>query len=115
MNADVCTGSDRGRIKVVTEVQRGWQSNPQERLGLIKQTFERGMTVAAVTETAGISATQSFHWYDTNLVDSLVTVAPDAPIVSASEVVKALKQIKQLVTLLGWKAAEKEILKESAE
>ena len=48
MNTDMSSGRDRERVEVITGVQRRRRWTPEEKLALVKQTFEPGMTVSLV-------------------------------------------------------------------
>ena len=115
MNTDMSSGSDRDRAEVITGVQRRWRWTPEEKLSLVKQTFEPGMTVSLVARMAGIAATQLFQWKKAYSEGSLVAVVANEPVVPASEMVEALKRIKQLEAALGRKTLENGILKEAVE
>ena len=56
-----------------------------------------------------------FQWKKAYQEGSLVAVGANEPVVPASEMVEALKRIKQLEGALGRKTLENEILKEAVE
>ena len=58
MNTDMRSGRNSGQVEVITGVQRRRRWTPEEKLTLVKQTFEPGMTVSLVARMAGIAATQ---------------------------------------------------------
>ena len=115
MITDMNSGNNTNRIEVITGVQRRRRWTPEQKLELVKQTFEAGMTVSMVARQAGIAATQLFQWKKAYSEGSLVAVGANEPVVPASEMVEALKRIKQLEGALGRKTLENEILKEAVE
>ena len=115
MFTDMSSGNNTNRIEVITEVQRRRRWTPEQKLELVKQTFEPGMTVSMVARQVGIAAAQLFQWKKAYQEGSLVAVGANEPVVPASEMVEALKRIKQLEGALGRKTLENEILKEAVE
>ena len=95
MNTDLSSGRDGGWVEVITGVQCRRRCTPEESLALVKQTREPGMTVSLVARMAGIAATQLFQWKKAYSEGSLVAVGDNEPVVPASEMVEALKRIKQ--------------------
>jgi transposase len=57
MSTDMSSFSNTSRIEVITEVQRRRRWTPEQKLELVKQTFEPGMTVSMVARQAGLAAT----------------------------------------------------------
>ena len=115
MSADMSSVNNINRIEVITGVQRQRRSTPEQKLELLKQTFEAGMTWSMVARQPGIAATQLFQWKKAYSEGTLVAVGANETVVLASEMVEALKRIKQLGNALGRKALENEILKEAVE
>ncbi len=62
MSTDMSSVNNTNRIEVITGVQRRRRWTPEQKLELVKQTFEAGMTVSMVARQAGIAATQLFQW-----------------------------------------------------
>jgi transposase len=115
MNTDMNSGNNNGRVEVITGVQRRRRWTPEEKLALVRHTFEPGMSVSLVARNAGITASQLFQWKKAYTEGSLVAVGASQPVVPASEMTEALKRIKQLEAALGRKTLENEILKEAVE
>jgi transposase len=113
MCTDMGSFNNTNRIEVLTGVQRRRRWTPEQKLELVKQTSEPGMTVSMVARQAGLAATQLFQKKYSE--ESLVAVGANEPVVPASEMVEALKRIKQLEGALGRKTLENEILKEAVE
>jgi transposase len=115
MSTDMSSVNNTNRIEVITGVQRRRRWTTEQKLKLVKQTFEAGMTVSVVARQVGIAATQLFQWKKAYSDGSLVAVGANEPVVPASDMVEALKRIKQLEGALGRKTLESEILKEVVE
>ena len=115
MFTDMSSGSKTDRVEVITGVQRRRRWTPEEKLALVRRTFEPGMTVSFVAREAGIAAAQLFQWKRAYTEGSLVAVGSSEQVVPASELAEALKRVKQLEAALGRKTLENEILKEAVE
>ncbi|WP_187644249.1 IS3 family transposase [Escherichia coli] len=87
----------------------------QEKIAIVQQSFEPGMTVSLVARQHGVAASQLFLWRKQYQEGSLTAVAAGEQVVPASELAAAMKQIKELQRLLGKKTMENELLKEAFE
>ncbi|MEB7903810.1 IS3 family transposase [Escherichia coli] len=87
----------------------------QEKIAIVQQSFEPGMTVSLVARQHGVAASQLFLWRKQYQEGSLTAVAAGEQVVPASELAAAIKQIKELQRLLGKKTMENELLKEAVE
>ena len=75
----------------------------QEKIAIVQQSFEPGMTVSLVARQHGVAASQLFLWRKQYQEGSLTAVAAGEQVVPASELAAAMKQIKELQRLLGKK------------
>ncbi|WP_181387717.1 IS3 family transposase [Escherichia coli] len=87
----------------------------QEKIAIVQQSFEPGMTVSLVARQHAVAASQLFLWRKQYQEGSLTAVAAGEQVVPASELAAAMKQIKELQRLLGKKTMENELLKEAVE
>ncbi|MFA0959797.1 IS3 family transposase [Klebsiella pneumoniae] len=87
----------------------------QEKIAIVQQSFEPGMTVSLVARQHGVAASQLFLWRKQYQKGSLTAVAAGEQVVSASELAAAMKQIKEVQRLLGKKTMENELLKEAVD
>ncbi|WP_205283334.1 IS3 family transposase [Escherichia coli] len=87
----------------------------QEKIAIVQQSFDPGMTVSLVARQHGVAASQLFLWRKQYQEGSLTAVAAGEQVVPASELAAAMKQIKELQRLLGKKTMENELLKEAVE
>lgn len=91
------------------------RKTPQEKIAIIQQTMEPGMTVSHVARLHGMQPSLLFKWKKQYQEGSLTAVAAGEDVVPASELAAALKQVRELQRLLGKKTMEVEILKEAVE
>ena len=68
----------------------------QEKIAIVQQSFEPGMTVSLVARQHGVAASQLFLWRKQYQEGSLSAVAAGEQVVPASELAAAMKQIKEL-------------------
>jgi transposase len=100
-------------VLVGPERRRRWSAD--EKLAMVRETFEPGKTVSMVARLHGINPNQLFQWRKLHQDGSLSAVSAGEEVVPASELSDALKQIKELQRLLGKKTMENEILREAVE
>ncbi|ENI5921815.1 IS3 family transposase [Escherichia coli] len=87
----------------------------QEKIAIVQQSFEPGMTVSLVARQHGVAASQLFLWRKQYQEGSLTAVVAGEQVVPTSELAAAMKQIKELQRLLGKKTMENELIKEAVE
>ncbi|HDC4728253.1 TPA: IS3 family transposase [Escherichia coli] len=100
---------------MITGVWKYRGKSTQEKIAIVQQSFEPGMTVSLVARQHGVAASQLFLWRKQYQEGSLTAVAAGEQVVPASELAAAMKQIKELQRLLGKKTMENELLKEAVE
>ncbi|EPB5429548.1 MULTISPECIES: transposase [Enterobacteriaceae] len=102
-------------VELLSGPERRRRRTPQEKIAIIQQTMEPGMTVSHVARQHSVAASQLFLWRKQYQEGSLTAVAAGEQVVPASELSAANKQIRELQRLLGKKTMEAEILKEAVE
>ena len=95
--------------------ERRRRRTPQEKISIVQETLQPGMTVSHVARLHGLSANQIFTWRKQYQEGSLTAIAAGEDVVPASELAAAVKQIKELQRLLGKKTMEAELLKEAVD
>jgi len=95
------------------ERRRGWAAS--EKLAMVRETYEPGMTVSLVARKHGVNPNQVFHWRKLERVGALTAVSAGETVVPATELEAARRQIRELQRLLGKKTLEVEILREAVE
>lgn len=103
------------RIEVITGVERRRRYSVQEKLSLVAETEQPGMTVSLVARRNGISPSLLFRWKKLMKEGGASAIHSGQPVVSASEVKALQHRVRELERLLGRKTMEVEILKEAVE
>ncbi|WP_407246796.1 transposase [Klebsiella pneumoniae] len=87
----------------------------QEKIAIVQQSFEPGMTVSLVARQHGVAASQLFLWRKQYRREVLLLWLPENRSFLPLKLAAAMKQIKELQRLLGKKTMENELLKEAVE
>ncbi len=95
--------------------ERRRRRSPQEKIAIVQETLQPGMTVSHVARLHGVNANQIFAWRKQYQEGSLTAIMAGEDVIPASELAAAVKQIKELQRLLGKKTMENELLKEAVE
>lgn len=109
------TGHNEKMIEVLSGPERRRRRTAQEKIAIVQQTMEPGMTVSHVARLHGLNANQVFTWRRQYQNGSLTAISAAEEVVPASALTAAMKQIKELQRLLGKKTMEVELLKEAVE
>lgn len=104
-----------GRVEVITSVQRRRRWSVAEKVSLVEEAMQPGMSVSYVARRAGISPSQLFAWKRRMLEGGHAAVEADEDVVAASRVRELEKRVRDLERVLGRKTMENEILKEALE
>ncbi len=102
-------------VKVLTQPEQRRRRSVDEKLAIVRETFEPGATVSGVARRHQVNANQVFAWRKLYQDGSLSAVSAGEQVVPASDLNEALKQIRELQRLLGKKTMEVEILREAVE
>ena len=115
MNTTMTMPSDapHSRVEVITSVQRRRRWSAAEKVRLVEEAMQPGMSVSFVARRAGIAPSQLFAWKRRMLEGGQVAVEADEDVVGASQVRDLEKKVRELERLLGRKTMENEILKEA--
>ena len=101
------------RVEVITSVQRRRRWSTAEKVRLVEEAMQPGMSVSFVARQAGISPSQLFAWKRRMLEGGYAAVQADEDVVGSSRVRDLEKRVRDLERLLGRKTMENEILKEA--
>lgn len=93
--------------------RRRWTAS--EKLAMVRETYEPGMSVSLVARRHGVNPNQLFQWRKLERIGALTAVGAGDAVVPATELDAARRQIRELQRLLGKKTLEAEILKEAVE
>lgn len=102
-------------VEVLTGPERRRRRSSDEKLAMVRETYEPGKTVSLVACQHGVNANQLFRWRKLYQEGSLTAVQADEDVVPASQFAAARKEIQALQRLLGKKTMENEILREAVE
>jgi transposase len=102
-------------IEVLTQPEQRRRRSVEEKLAIVRETFEPGASVSGVARRHQVNANQVFAWRKLYQDGSLSAVSAGEQVVPASDLVEAMKQIRELQRLLGKKTMEVEILREAVE
>ena len=100
------------RIEVITRSQRRRHSI-DDKLRILQEASQPGMTVSYVARRHGISPSLVFHWRRRMAEGGKEAVRVDDAVVSSAEVRALEKRIRDLERVLGKKTLENEILREA--
>jgi len=102
-------------VEILTQPERRRRRSVEEKLAIVRETFEPGATVSGVARRHQVNANQVFAWRKLYQDGSLSAVSAGEQVVPASDLAEAMKQIRELQRLLGKKTMEVEILREAVE
>jgi len=102
-------------IEVLTQPEQRRRRSVEEKLAIVRETFEPGASVSGVARRHQVNANQVFAWRKLHQDGSLSAVSAGEQVVPASDLVEAMKQIRELQRLLDKKTMEVEILREAVE
>jgi len=103
------------RVEIITSVQRRRRWTAPEKVRMVEETFEPGMTVSLVARRHGVAPNQLFTWRRLVAPGSLTAAGSGDEVVPASNNRALQNQVRELHPLLGNKTLEAEILKEALE
>lgn len=95
------------------ERRRRWSAG--EKVAIVAETYEPGMTVSLVARRHGIAPNQLFTWRKLARQGALTATGAQEEVVPASDYRVLQHQVRELQRLLGKKTLETEILKEALE
>jgi transposase len=98
---------------VISSVQRRRRWSAAEKIRLVEEAMQPGMSVSLVARRAGIAPSQLFAWKRRMIEGGHSAVAADEDVVGTSRVRELEKRVRDLERLLGRKTMEVEILKEA--
>src|SRR5215467_4856760 len=102
-------------IEIITSVQRRRRWTASEKVRMVEETFEPGMTVSLVARRRSVAPNQLFTWRRLVAQGSLTAAGSGEEVVPASDYRALQNQVRELHRLLGKKTLEAEILKEALE
>ena len=101
------------RVEIITGRERRRRYTAEEKVRLVEQTMQPGMTVSAVARLHGVSPSLLFQWRRRMAEGGHEAVRADEEVVPVSRVRELENRIRELERLLGRKTMETEILREA--
>jgi transposase len=102
------------RVEIITGIQRRRRYTSDEKVRLVEQTMQPGLTVSAVARLHGVSPSLLFQWRRM-AEGGHEAVRADEEVVPLSRVRELEHRVRELEPLLGRKTMETEILREALE
>ena len=103
------------KVEVITGVARRRRFSADQKLAVVAETMQPGMSVSYVARRYGLSPSLIFRWRQLMNEGGKQAVRADDEVVAASEVRRLEERVRELERLLGRKTMEVEILKEALE
>lgn len=105
----------KGPVVEVLGPERRRRWSVEEKLAIIRESYEPGKSVSLVARLHGVNPNQLFQWRKLHQGGALSAVSSGEAVVPASQFAEAMREIKALQRLLGKKTLENEILREAVE
>jgi transposase len=103
------------RIEVITSVQRRRRWSVAEKIRIVQECEQPGMSVSYVARKYDLAPNMLFRWRRLMREGGLSAIQANEPVIGASEVRRLKNRIRELERLLGKKTMENEVLKEAIE
>jgi transposase len=101
------------RIEVLSSIQRRRRYSLDEKMAVLAEAAQPGMSISYVARRHGISPSLLFGWRRRMSEGGKEAVRADDSVVASSEVRALEKRIRELERVLGRKTLENEILREA--
>jgi transposase len=103
------------RVEVITGVARRRRFTTEQKLAVVAETMQPGMSISYVARRHGLSPSLVFRWRRLMSDGGREAVRADDEVVSAAETRRLEERVRELERQLGRKTLEVEILKEALE
>ena len=103
------------RVEIITGIHRRRRYTAEEKVRLVEQTMQPGMTVSAVARLYGVAPSLLFQGRRRMSEGGQEAVRADEEVVPLSRVRELENRVRELERLLGRKTMETEILREALE
>ena len=103
------------RVEVITGVARRRRFTTEQKLAVVAETMQPGMSISYVARRHGLSPSLVFRWRRLMTDGGREAVRADDEVVSASDARRLEERVRELERQLGRKTLEVEILKEALE
>ena len=103
------------RVEIITGVARRRRFTTEQKLAVVAETMQPGMSISYVARRHGLSPSVVFRWRRLMTEGGQQAVRADDEVVPAADLRRAEERVRELERLLGRKTLEVEILKEALE
>jgi transposase len=101
------------KIEVISGVARRRRFPTEQKVAVVAETMQPGMSISYVARRHGLSPSLVFRWRRLMSEGGKEAIHADEDVVPASEARKLAERVRELERLLGRKTMEVEILKEA--
>ena len=101
------------RVEVFSQIQRRRRWSVDQKLAILAEAAQPGMSISYVARRHGISSSLIFGWRRRMTEGGKEAVRADDDVVARAEVRELQKRIRELERVLGKKTLENEILREA--
>ena len=101
------------KVEVITGLARRRRFMTEQKLSVVNETLQPGMSISYVVRRHGLSPSLVFRWRRLTSEGGKEAVRVEEDVVAASEVRRLEERVRELERLLGRKTMEVEMLKEA--
>ena len=101
------------KMEVITGVARRRRFTTEQKLAVVAETMQPGMSISYVARRHGLSPSLVFRWRQLMSEGGKEAVRVDDDVVGANEIRRLEERVRDLERMLGRKTLEVEILKEA--
>jgi transposase len=101
------------RVEVITDVARRRRFTTEQKLAVVTETMQPGMSISYVARRHGLSPSLVFRWRRLMADGGREAVRADDEVVPAADARRLEERVRELERQLGRKTLEVEILKEA--
>lgn len=101
------------RVEVFSGIQRRRRYTAEQKMAVVLEAAEPGMTISYVARRHGISPSLIFGWRRRMSEGGKEAIRVDDEVVAKAEILALQKRVRELERVLGKKTLENEILREA--
>jgi transposase len=101
------------KVEVITGIARRRRFTTEQKLAVVAETMQPGMSISYVARRHGLSPSLVFRWRQLMSEGGKEAIRVDDDVVGANEVRRLEERVRDLERMLGRKTLEVEILKEA--
>jgi transposase len=101
------------RVEVFAGIQRRRRYTAEQKMALVQEAMQPGMTMPYVARRHGISPSLIFGWRRRMSEGGKEAIRADDKVVAKAEILALQKRVRELERVLGKKTLENEILREA--